>query len=202
MGKGPKSSRLLGAGEDLLLLLRVYRGGLTELRRSRPPRGRTLTVVLGAQVRPGGVPSRTLASRARHAGGMYARGELDEEGWIVVSGGLGDHPPSEAEVMAGILVGEGVPESRIIREAASHSTRQSAHHVAVIARRLAVEEVVLVTDPLHCVRAASAFRAEGLRPHPEPVTGSPMWLDPAKRRAQLMREAGAAIWYRLWRPPG
>ncbi|WP_053057892.1 YdcF family protein [Rubrobacter aplysinae] len=201
-GKGSTGGRIVGAGRDLLLLLRVYRGGLTALLRSRLPGCRTLTVVLGAQVRPGGVPSRTLASRARHAGRMYARGELDEEGWIVVSGGLGDHPPSEAEVMAGILAGEGVPEGRIIREAASHSTRQSAHHVAVIARRLAVEEVVLVTDPLHCVRAAAAFRAEGLRPRPEPVTGSPMWRQPAKRRAQLVREAGAAIWYRLWRPSG
>jgi uncharacterized SAM-binding protein YcdF (DUF218 family) len=129
-------------------------------------------------------------------------GEPPGAGWIVVSGGLGEHPPSEAEVMAGILVGEGVPEGKIIREAASHSTRQSAHHVSVLARGLGATGAVLVTDPLHCVRAASAFRAKGLRTYPEPVTGSPMWLEPGERRSQFLREFGAVIWYRLWRSSG
>lgn len=203
--KRGKEGRLGGVLRDLALLLRVYREGPSALGRQEPPDDLSLMVVLGAQVRSGGVPSRTLASRARHAGGTYLsrfRGVLTESGWIVVSGGLGENPPSEAEVMAGILVEEGVPEGRIIREAASHSTRQSARHVAVIAARLGAEEVSLVTDPFHCVRAAAAFRAEGLRAHPEPVTGSPMWMEPGERRAQFLRELGAVIWYRVSEPSG
>lgn len=192
-----RSGRISGVRADLRALLLVYRGDLSALDRPGPGRARNLTVVLGAQVRAGGVPSRTLSARARHAGGMYARGEA---GRLVVSGSVGEHPPSEAEVMAGILAGGGVPESEILREAASRSTRQSAHHVAVLARRLGVEEVVLVTDPLHCVRAASAFRAEGLRAYAEPVTGSPMWRESGELRAQFIRELGAVIWYGLWRP--
>lgn len=189
--------RLHETRADLRALLHVYLGDLSALERRETNRGRTLTVVLGAQVRAGGVPSRTLAARAQHAAGMYARGEA---GRLVVSGGVGEHPPSEAEVMAGILTGGGVPETEILREAASNSTRQSAHHVAVLARRMGAEEVALVTDPLHCVRAASAFRAEGLRACPEPVTGSPMWREKGERRAQFLREFGAVIWYGLWRP--
>lgn len=186
-----------GIRADLRLLLRVYRGDLLALDLPAPGRERALTVVLGAQVRAGGVPSRTLASRVSHAGGMYTRGEA----WrIVVSGGVGEYPPSEAEVMAGILTGIGVLESEILREAASHSTRQSARYVATLARRMGVDEVVLVTDPLHCVRAAAAFRAEGLRTYQEPVTESPMWRESKERRAQFVREFGAVIWYRLRRP--
>lgn len=191
-----RPGRVAGVLADLRALGRVYRGDLAALSRPEPGRVPGLTVVLGAQVRAGGVPSRTLAARARHAGGMYARGEA---GMLVVSGGVGEHPPSEAEIMAGILIAAGVPESEVLREAASLSTRQSAHHVAALARRMGVEEVVLVTDPLHCVRAASAFRAEGLRVRAEPVLGSPMWRESGERRAQFAREIGAAIWYGLWR---
>jgi len=192
-----RRGRLRGLRQDLRLLVRVYRGDLRALEMPEPRARPALTVVLGAQVRAGGVPSRTLASRARHAGGMYARGGGQR---FVVSGGVGEHPPSEAEVMAGILSGYGVPESEILREAASHSTRQSARNVAVLARGLDVDEVVVVTDPLHCVRAASAFRDEGLIARSQPVTESPMWLESGERRAQFLRELGAVIWYRLRRP--
>lgn len=194
-----RRGRLQVVWEDLRLLMRVYQGDTGALDSSGTGPGSTLTVVLGAQVRAGGVPSRTLAARARHAGGMYARGEKQR---FVVSGGIGEHPPSEAEAMAGILENCGVPESEILREAASHSTRQSARHVAVLARGMGISEVTVVTDPLHCVRAVSAFRDEGLIARAEPVTGSPMWLEVGERRAQFLRELGAVIWYRLWVPSG
>lgn len=194
-----RPGRLRGIRDDLRALLRVYRGDLSRLARPETGRRPELVVVLGAQVRAGGVPSRTLAARARHAGALYARGEA---GRILVSGGVGEHPPSEAGVMAAILAEYGVPEREVLREAASHSTRQSAHHAAVLARRLGVEEVVIVTDPLHCVRAASAFRAEGLRVRVEPVAESPMWRESGERRAQFARELGAGLWYGLWRPSG
>lgn len=196
---GERSGRRGVLGE-LWLLLRVYRGELSALGRRDEPDERSLTVVLGAQVRAGGVPSRTLAARARHAGRLYVCGRLGRNARVIVSGGVGEHPPSEAEAMARILVEQGVPETEILREAASHSTRQSAHYVAALARELDIGEVVVITDPLHCVRAASAFRHEGLTAYPEPAPESPMWREPGERRAQFIREAGAVIWYRLWRP--
>lgn len=194
--------RLRGVWRDLHILIRVRGGDLGALQTPEPPKPDSeppLTVVLGAQVRAGGIPSRTLAARARHAGGMYVGGEPRR---FVVSGGVGEHPPSEAGVMAAILSGYGVPESEITCEAASHSTRQSARHVAVLARRQGVSEVVVVTDPLHCVRAGSAFRTEGLKVRAEPVTGSPTWVERGERRAQFVREFGAVIWYRLFGPSG
>lgn len=189
-----------GLLRELRLLMRVYRGDLAELGSLGERGGQPVAVVLGAQVRAGGVPSRTLAARAGHAGELYVRGCVGQSERMIVSGGVGEHPPSEAEVMARILAEYGVPEAEILREAASHSTRQSAHHVAILARRLGVDEVVVITDPLHCIRAVSAFQDEGLVSHPEPVTESPMWREPRERRAQFIREAGAIVWYRLWRP--
>lgn len=198
MGRPVPYGALRRIAGDLRALLRVYRGDLSALE-SEGAGTEDLIVVLGAQVRAGGRPSRALVARARHAGLMYSSGGA---GPIVVSGGVGEHPPSEAEVMAAILREQGVPEASILREAASLSTRHSAHHVAVLARGLDATGATLVTDPLHCVRAASAFRAEGLRVRAEPATESPMWREPRERLGQFLRESGAVVWYGLRQGPG
>ncbi len=185
-------TRLVGAVRDIAHLLRVYRGGeFPKHIDGEPPR---VAVVLGAQVLSGGRPSSTLESRARHAGRMYADGRLD---LLVPTGGLGQHPPSEAEVMARILEQEGVPELAIVLEGEAKSTWDSAWLVSEMARRLGIAEVWVVTDPLHCVRTVGAFWEAGLAAWSEPVYSSPMWRKPWSRRGQFMREIGALVWYRI-----
>ena len=153
-----------------------------------------VAVILGAQVLRGGRASRTLEARTRHAGGMYVRGEID---LLIPTGGEGEHPPSEAGVMAGILREMGVPERAILREASAGSTWESAFEVAEIARRRGIGEVLVVTDPLHCVRGVAAFGRAGLLAVAEPVYSSPMWRKKWSRRGQLVRESGALVWYRM-----
>jgi uncharacterized SAM-binding protein YcdF (DUF218 family) len=150
--------------------------------------------VLGAQVLRGGRPSRTLEARTLHAGRLYARGAVD---LLIPTGGEGEHPPSEAEVMAGILRGMGVPDEAILREDRARSTWESALLVAGIARGRGLGAVLVVTDPLHCVRTVAAFRRAGLRAAAEPVYSSPMWRERWSRRGQFVRESGALLWYRI-----
>jgi uncharacterized SAM-binding protein YcdF (DUF218 family) len=179
---------------ELRELLRVHRG--------RPPssapgdpgsRPRTI-VVLGAQVLPGGRPSRTLEVRTHHAGELYERGLAD---LLLPTGGEGEHPPGEAVVMSGILREMGVPEAAILREDTARSTWESALRVAEIARRRGVVEVLVVTDPLHCIRTVASFVRVGLRAAAEPVYSSPMWHKEWSRRGQFLRESGALVWYRI-----
>jgi uncharacterized SAM-binding protein YcdF (DUF218 family) len=151
-------------------------------------------VVLGTQVLPGGRPSRPLDARVRHAARLFAAGRVDR---IVVTGGVGQHPPSEAEVMARILREEGVPGEVVLLEAEAESTWDSARLVAALAAEEGVSEVLVVTDPLHCVRTAAAFRRAGLIAWAEPVYSSPMWRVPWLRRGQFLRESGALVWYRV-----
>lgn len=181
---------------DLRVLARVYRGE-NVFSGSRAPDGHAAAVVLGAQVRRGGRPSGVLLERARHAAGLYARGEV---GVVVPTGGVGEHPPSEAEVMAGILREAGVPGERILLEDRARNTRESARLVAALARERGMEDLVVVTDPLHCVRTVGAFRAEGMDARASPAYGSPMWRDGALRRGQFLREAAAIVGYgvRRW----
>jgi len=188
-----KPRRLTGLVRDFVGLVGVYRGRGPEplVGGVEAPR---VAVVLGAQVLSGGRPSRTLDARARHAAGLYAAAEVD---LFVPTGGVGEHPPSEAEVMGRILRAGGVPEEAILLEDAATSTWDSAWLVADLARRRGIGEVRAVTDPLHCVRTVGAFREAGLAARAEPVYGSPMWRKSWSRRGQFIREMGALVWYRM-----
>lgn len=170
-------------------LLAVYRLGNSP---GKGPGGERVAVVLGTQVLEGGRPSRTLEARVRHAARMYAQGEVDR---LVVTGGLGEHPPAEAEMMARILRAEGVPGRAVLTEEKAESTWDSARFVAKILAREKIGRVLVVTDPLHCVRAVAAFERVGVIARPEPVYSSPMWRDPRSRRGQFFRESGALVWY-------
>jgi len=186
-----KPRQLAGLFRDLLALVAVYRG--REPKASGAGILPRVAVVLGSQVLPGGRASRTLDARTRHAARLYVAGDLD---LLIPTGGVGDHPPSEAEVMARILRAEGVPEEAVLREEAATSTWDSAWLVADLARRRGIEEVRVVTDPLHCVRTVGAFREAGFTTWAEPVHGSPMWRKSWSRRGQFVREIGALVWYR------
>jgi uncharacterized SAM-binding protein YcdF (DUF218 family) len=173
-------------------LVHVYQGG------APPPGGVPgeiqVAVVLGTEVLSGGRPSRTLAARVRHAAGLYARGRVR---LIIATGGLGKRPPAEAEVMGRVLREEGVPDDAVVLEDRALNTWDSALFVTCMAKRLGVREVLVVTDPLHCVRTVAAFERAGLGAWAEPVYGSPMWRGRWARRGQFIRELGALVWYRI-----
>lgn len=177
---------------DFALLFRIYFGGAFESV-GRGETSPTVAVVLGAQILPGGRPSRTLEARTLHAAKLYAAGKVRE---VIVTGGVGENPPSEAMVMARILRENGVPEKAMILEEEALSTWDSAWLVARIARENGQKRVLAVTDPLHCARTVAAFREAGLEAVAEPVHGSPMWRKKAMRSGQLLREMGATVWYR------
>ena len=187
--KPPSSQRVFGR---IRTLVNVYRGGA-------PPPGDApeeiqVAVVLGTEVLSGGRPSRTLAARVRHAAGLYERGRVR---LIIATGGLGKHPPAEAEVMGRVLGEEGVPDHAVMLEDRALNTWDSARLVTRMAKRLGLSDVLVVTDPLHCVRAVAAFERAGLGAWAEPVYDSPMWRGSWARLGQFVRELGALVWYRI-----
>jgi uncharacterized SAM-binding protein YcdF (DUF218 family) len=97
--------------------------------------------------------------------------------------------------MARILREERVPEDAVLLEDRALNTWDSARLVARIADKLGVKSVMIVTDPLHCVRTVAAFERAGLEAWAEPVYSSPMWRGRWLRRGQLAREMVALAWY-------
>jgi uncharacterized SAM-binding protein YcdF (DUF218 family) len=181
---------------ELRTLVRLYRGEPVFPRSVVLRRPDRAAVVLGAQVLPGGRPSGTLYARTLHAARLHTVGVV---GLLIPTGGVGEHPPSEAEVMVKILRRAGVSEEDILLEDEAGSTRESARLVAALARERGIRDLLLVTDPLHCVRAVEAFRVEGFEAQASPVYSSPTWYRRGMRRGQFVREVGALLWYRMRR---
>ena len=181
---------------ELRTLVRLYRGERMFPQSDALQRVAGVAVVLGAQVLSGGRPSGTLRARTLHAARLYAAGKIQ---LVIPTGGVGQHPPSEAEVMRRILREAGVPEEIILNEGEARSTRESARLVADMARARGIRDLLLITDPLHCVRAVEAFRVEGFEAQASPVYSSPMWCRRGLRRGQFAREIGALLWYRMRR---
>ncbi len=109
------------------------------------------------------------ADRIWHAARLYHAGKAP---LIVVSAGnVWGGPERESEAVATriLLDALGVPESAVVVEASSRTTRENATHTAAIAGARGLEQVLLVTSAWHMPRAAAAFDRVGLDVVPAPA---------------------------------
>ncbi len=149
-------------------------------------------VVLGAAVWTGGNASPALMRRTMHAITAYQEGLAP---YILGSGGLGKHPPSEATAIAEICQQHRIPQSALLSEGHSTSTIENAVFSAGILSEIGAKNLLIVTDRYHLPRTLMCFRALGFN-----CTGSgPDWQSspmPMRHRAwALIHEAGALAWY-------
>lgn len=147
-------------------------------------------IVLGAAIWPGGVPSPTLKRRTRFACSLFLAGGHSQ---LVLSGGIGRHPPAEAEVMAAIALEMGVPAAALLLDADARTTIETAAFVA----RSAIDRqhgLIAVTDRYHVPRTWLAFRAYGL---PVRLRCPPLGRDTrlSRRLWSFAREIPALLWY-------
>ena len=119
-----------------------------------------VALILGAAVWPGGVPSPTLRRRTLHAAGLWHGGEVQA---LIACGGLGTHPPTEAEAMRRLLLSEGVPDAAIRIEGRSRNTHENILLARPLLADLGATEAVIVTDATHAPRARMIARRLGLR---------------------------------------
>ena len=67
-------------------------------------------------------PSPSLNARTQHAIALYQQGIAP---YLILCGGVGKNPPSEAEVMHRLAVNARVPADALVLENCSHSTEES-----------------------------------------------------------------------------
>ncbi len=164
--------------------------------RHAPPgaqaRRHDVIVVLGAAVWSRGRPSPTLERRLRRGLELFEAGEAD---YLLFTGGLGRHPPAEAEVMRQIAISSGVPPERIAVETRSRSTLENAMHSARIMADRGWHSALLVSDQLHLPRAVLSFRAAGVKAQARGVAGA--WRKgPFRKWWQYpVYELAAFVWY-------
>lgn len=121
-------------------------------------------LIFGASVWPGGMASPVLRFRTRHAYNLWKQGLAPK---IVCTGGIGKNPPAEAIVEARLLESWGVPESAIVLEEKSTSTRENARFAAKLLPKNA--SVIAVSDPYHLWRARRDCQKVGLTAFPSPA---------------------------------
>lgn len=168
-----------------------------------PPSSADAIIVMEAWASAAGELNEAGLKRALRASELYRAGVSE----IVVITGLatsGGREGSAIEPMAALLRLSGVPPRALVLEDRSVNTRESAVHVAELARNRHWTQVVLVTDALHMSRAAGSFRAEGLDVLPAPVLGWNFGAELAPLRlarlGTLTHEYGGLLyyWWREW----
>ncbi len=116
---------------------------------------------------------------------------------LVLTGGLGQFPPAEAEVMRRIATEESVPESAIVVEDQAKNTLESARLVREICRKNGWESVIVITDPFHTIRAGWMFRDQGLTIYTAPTEDT--YYTPQTRTWYTLREAIGIMAYAVER---
>jgi uncharacterized SAM-binding protein YcdF (DUF218 family) len=153
-----------------------------------PARPERAILVLGAAVWPGGRPSTTMARRTQEAARQWHAGAASA---IIPCGGVGRHPPSEAEVMTRLLVEAGVPEEVIHPEDGSTSTATNIALARPILEELGISHVLIVSDAYHLPRARLLARRAGfgVRTASPPLCGA----RPATFARGVLREIPAYL---------
>ncbi len=107
--------------------------------------------VAGARVMADGRPSGALARRTRLAVDLWRQGLAPR---IVLTGGVGDHPPSEARAAADLAASLGVPREALVLEERSTTTEENARLAREV---LGPARVLVVSDAYHALRCGRVF---------------------------------------------
>lgn len=147
-------------------------------------------VVLGAQVKPDGVPSVQLQWRLDTAAALWKEKPV----YVVTCGAQGTNEPApEGEVMRDYLIAQGVEESMILVDATSYNTRQNIRHAAELLKDTGVTKILIVTSDYHLPRAMALAKDEGLEATGK---GSPCKNDIYNWSKNHFREA--LSWVKYW----
>lgn len=153
--------------------------------RDRIPTGRyDAIIVAGARVWSDGEPSLTLLRRTERAVELW---KAKVAPVMVMTGGVGRHPPSEAGVAADVALAAGVPAAAILLEDRSRSTEQNASFSRAL---LGERRVLVVTDAYHVLRSQHIY--DRYYDHAFVLGVDIGWRPPV---IESLREVAAVAWY-------
>ena len=110
--------------------------------------------------------SKTARSRVDAAAELYHAGKAP---LIVVSGAALEGNVSEARIMSSALHQHQVPDSAILQEDSSDTTRENGVYTVRLLKKHELSHVLLVTSALHMPRAMAVFRRLGVDATPAPA---------------------------------
>ncbi len=124
----------------------------------------TAIVVLGYGLLPDGTMRPELVARLQAA---LVQAMVSPASPIIVTGGNPQAGTTEADAMAGWLIGHSIAPERIHIESRASDTVQNAENAAEMMRSLGIGDAVVVTSADHMPRAVADFAGAGV-----PVVGT------------------------------
>jgi uncharacterized SAM-binding protein YcdF (DUF218 family) len=164
---------------------------------------RMLTILIfGAAIRPNGQPSITLRRRVETALAAAA-GHPDTR--FIPTGAVGRYGPSEASVMARLLMESGVQSNRILLEETGNDTLSSVRAIVRLLREhRSPGPVMVATSPYHLPRCVVLLCLCGIpaRPCPAPSgtnasLGWERWYWRLREVPAIPYDVALALWARL-----
>lgn len=142
-------------------------------------------VVLGA-AQYDGTPSPVFQSRLDHAHSLYAQKRAP---LIIVSGGkLPKDSYSEAISGKKYLLEKGIPDSAILIDENSFSTKHNLARVKDIADEKGIITIIIISDPFHIYRSLIIAKDLGLTAEASPTRSSPINNNPRLEFSFVVRE--------------
>ena len=159
-------------------------------------------LIFGAAILPGGTPSTTLRRRVEAA---LACAKGHPETRFVPTGAIGRHGPSEASVMAGLLMKSGVHSGKILLEETGTDTLSSVRAIYQLLRENpAPGPVMVATSAYHLPRCLTllclfGIAARSCPPPREPAANSwrRRWYWRLREVPALPYDAMLAFWLRI-----
>lgn len=116
-------------------------------------------ILLGYKLYDDGTPDYSTIARAKKAAELWKQGVAP----IIVSSGGGPEtvPRKQADVMADILIEEGVPDEAIVREDQSRTTIQNIKNTKILLGKESFKAAVVTTD-FHVARSVLICKQLGI----------------------------------------
>ncbi len=200
--RGLRGCRILGAVTLGLLATAAFTPSVEWLtsRYAEPARvaPADAIVVLGGDFRPDGWLDITSWRRLVHGILLYRQGLAP---LLVLSGGTPRIGPSEPEVRARLARELGVPPAVILTVIGANTTHEEAVRGGPELGPRRVRSVLLVSGPLHLVRARAVFERQGFEVLPAPVEDISLRAEGPRKRLTLAlvlaQELAGRLYYRL-----
>lgn len=155
-------------------------------------------IIMGAAVWEEETPSPALKARIDHALKLHLQGYA---GKLILSGGQGTNPPTEAEVMQVALLRQGVDASLLYLEKKAANSLENLKFSRDIMAEYGFETAIIVTDPFHMKRSLLIARDLGLKATGAPAKNSILYRNESLKTRYTMREVLVITRYyllRLW----
>lgn len=153
-------------------------------------------IIMGAAVWEQETPSPALQARIDHAAKLHKEGYA---GNLILSGGLGTNPPSEAEAMQVALLRQGVDGSILYLEREATNSLENLKYSRDIMTEYGFETAIVVTDPFHMKRALLIARDLGLEATGAPARNSILYRSKSLKARYTVREVLAISRYYIVR---